>query len=115
MFWRALATITLLALAGTALGGGGDWVIREDGVGPAKIGMTLAQLRTALHDRLIEDGDSGNEGCWYVTAAKHPHIALMILDGHFVRADVTARGIATTDGVQVGDSERDIRKRYGRR
>lgn len=113
MLRRILTTIALLAVAATALGADGEWVIREDGVGPAKIGMTVPELRAALHQRLIEDKDSGSEGCWYARPAKHPDISFMIEDGRFVRADVTVRGIATTDGIQVGDSESAVRKRYG--
>lgn len=113
MFRRVLTTLVLLAVASTPFAADGDWVIREDGVGPAKIGMTLTQLRTALHDRLIEDGDSGSDNCWYAKPAKHPHISFMILDGRFVRADVVVRGVPTMDGVQVGDSESDVRRRYG--
>jgi hypothetical protein len=112
MFRRVLTTLTLLAVAATALGADGDWVIREDGVGPAKIGMTVPELRKALHDRLIEDDDSGSDNCWYAKPGKHPHISFMILDGRFVRADVVVRGVSTMDGVQVGDSESAVRRRY---
>ena len=115
MFRRILTTLMLLVLAGAALGADASWVIREDGVGPAKVDMTLAQLKTALHDRLIEEGDSGSDSCEYVKPAKHPQVSFMILDGRFVRADVVVRGIATTDGIQVGDSESDVRQRYGKK
>jgi len=105
----------ILAAASSTLGADDGWVIGEDGAGPAKIGMTLSQLKLALHERLIDDEPSGSENCWYVRPAKHPHISFMILDGRFVRADVDARGIATTDGIQVGDSESEVRHRYGQK
>jgi len=105
----------MLAATSGPVGADGDWVIREDGVGPAEIGMTLSQLKAVLHERLVDDEPSGSEECWYVKPAKHPHISFMILDGRFVRVDVEARGIATTDGIQVGDSESEVRQRYGRK
>lgn len=112
MLRRILGSLAIVALVSSSLGADGGWVIREDGVGPAKIGMTLAQLRAVLKERLKEE-DSGSDTCWYVTSAKHPHTSFMILDGRFVRADVTARGIATTDGIQVGDFETAVRTKYG--
>lgn len=30
---------------------GDDWIVRQKGVGPAKIGMSLSQLNTALHQK----------------------------------------------------------------
>lgn len=112
MLRRIVGLVAILVLVSSSLGAEDGWVIREDGVGPARIGMTLPQLRAALHERLKEE-DSGSDACWYETSAKHPHTAFMILDGRFVRVDVTARGIATTDGIQVGDFESAVRKKYG--
>jgi len=112
MLRHILGLLAIVALVSSSLGADGGWVIREDGVGPAKVGMTLAQLRSILNERLKEE-DSGSDACWYVTSAKHPHTSFMILGGHFVRADVTARGIPTTDGIQVGDLEAAVRTKYG--
>ena len=88
------------------------WVVRDDGVGPVKIGMTLAQLSAVLHEKLSEQ-ESDNDSCYYVTASKHDHIAFMIIDGRVERIDVDAPGIATSTGVQVGNSELSVRKIYG--
>ena len=107
--------MAMLVMASGSFSARDVWVIREDGVGPAKIGMTLPQLKTALHERLVEDDTSGSDACWYVKPAKHPHVSFMILNGYFVRADVDARGVATVDGIQVGDSELAVRRRYGAR
>ena len=47
MTFRAFLAL-ILAVAGVgAFAADGVWVIREDGVGPAKIGMTLSQLSTS--------------------------------------------------------------------
>jgi hypothetical protein len=112
MSLRTLVLAAVLVFAGGAPRVDDVWVVREDGVGPAKIGMTLSELRGALQERLVEE-DSGSEGCWYVKPAKHPGISFMILDGRFVRADVATRGIATVHGIRVGDSESVTRRTYG--
>lgn len=113
MLPRTLTVLVILVLASAFSRADDGWMIREDGVGPAKIGMTLSQLKAALHERLVEDEPSGSEGCWYVKPAKHPNVSFMILDGRFVRADVDARGIPTIKGIQVGDPESVARRTYG--
>jgi hypothetical protein len=115
MLTRALTAFVILILIGACLKADDDWVIREDGVGAAKIGMSLSQVKAALHERLVidENRPSGSDGCSYVRPIKHRHISFMILDGHFVRADVDARGMATTEGSQVGDLESATLRTYG--
>jgi|SRR5580698_9626332 hypothetical protein len=88
------------------------WVIREDGMGPLKVGMSLTELKTVLHQELSEE-ESGSENCFYLHARGHAHLALMIEDGRLSRIDVDAPGIATSTGIQVGDSEQHLRQVYG--
>jgi len=90
----------------------GAWVVRYDGVGPVKIGVSLDQLSATLHERLLKD-ESGGESCFYVRARGHDHIAFMIEDSRLVRIDVDAPGIRTSAGFQVGDSEAHARRVYG--
>jgi hypothetical protein len=115
MLNRCLAAVLLLCsfLLSTSLAAD-TWVIREDGVGPVKVGMTLAQLTAIFHQKLAEE-DSGSDNCYYVTAPGHDHVGFMINDGRVARFDVNARGIATATGVQVGDTEAQVRKIYGTR
>ena len=89
----------------------GDWVIRQDGVGPAKIGMSLSQLNTALHERFAME----DQGCFYVTTTKHPQVSFMIENRRLVRIDIDKPGVRTTQGVQVGDSEEHVKQVYGSR
>jgi len=107
-----MARILLCAcLLGSSVAGD-SWIVSEDGIGPAKIGMTLDQLRSTLHRKLTEE-ESGNESCYYVHARGRDHIRFMIIDGRLVRIDVDAPGILTTSGLQVGDSEALAQKVYG--
>jgi hypothetical protein len=100
-------------LVATSFASGG-WVIREDGVGPIKVDMTLAQLSAALHQELTAD-ERDEEGCFYINPRGHDNVSFMIIDGHVVRAEVNAPGISTSTGIQVGDSEAKVRKFYGAR
>jgi hypothetical protein len=94
------------------------WVIREDGVGPAKVGMTLPQLNAVLGEKFTKPSEKGEEGeggdaCFYVNPAKHPHVSFMIENGRFARVDTDAPGIHTIEGVQVGDAESKVLRVYG--
>ena len=91
---------------------GDDWVVREDGVGPIKVGMSLSELNAALHERFTMPTSKDDQGCFYVSSAKHPHISYMIEAGHVVRVDVDS---ATAQGVQVGDAEEHALQAYGPR
>jgi len=90
------------------------WIIREDGVGPVKVGMTLAQLSAALHQELAAD-ERDEQSCFYINARGHDSVSFMIIDGHMARVEVGAPGVKTSTGIQVGDSEGQVRKVYGAR
>jgi hypothetical protein len=108
--WQLLLCVFLV---GSSLASD-DWVIREDGAGPVKVGMTLAQLSAALHQELAAD-ERDEQGCFYINPRGHDHVSFMIIDGHVARVEVGAPGIKTTTGIQVGDSEAQVRKVYGAR
>jgi hypothetical protein len=91
-----------------------SWVLREDGIGPAKIGMSLAQLNAVLHEKFsTPTGEWESKECFYVKPSRHPDIAFMIEDGRVTRIDVDGAGISTSTGVQVGDPESHAVKVYG--
>jgi len=91
------------------------WVVREDGVGPVKIGMSLPELNKVLHENFSVPDDKEEQGCFYVNPGKHPEFALMILDGHLARIDVSTPGVFTSKGAQVGDTEAQVLKLYSDR
>jgi hypothetical protein len=89
-----------------------SWVLRENGIGPVKVGMSRAQLSAVLHDEFIE-GPSSNDSCSYVHARGNDRLWFMLIDGKLVRVDVNGPGIKTSTGIQVGDSEASVRGVYG--
>jgi len=107
------AFLFCLLLVGSSPASDG-WVVRDDGVGPVKIGMALAQLSTALHQELAAD-ERDEQGCFYINARGHDHVGFMIIDGRVRRVDVGAPGLKTSTGLQVGDPEAQVRKVYGAR
>jgi hypothetical protein len=108
-------SILLVLLSVSMVQADEDWVIREDGVGPVRIGMTVPQLNVVLHQRFSIPKDKDEQACFYVKPTKHPQIAFMIENGRLSRANVDGPGISTTEGVQVGDSEEHARRVYGAR
>ena len=106
---RALHLAALLVLVSYA---SDAWIVRDDGVGPVRVGMTLAQVKATLRQGGAEE-ESSSDTCFYVHLPSHPHLAFMIEDGRLSRVDVDARGIATSAGIQVGDSEARARQIYG--
>jgi len=91
-----------------------NWVLRDNGIGPIKIGMSLSQLNAVLHERFSKPTQEWeSQECFYVKPRRHPHIAFMIEDGRLTRIDVDGAGISTSTVVQVGDSESHALKIYG--
>jgi hypothetical protein len=114
MVLRVSILLSMIALLSIGLvQADGNWVIREDGVGPVKIGMTLPELNAALDERFSAPKNRESQACFYVKPAKHTHLAFMIEDGRLSRADVDEPGVSTAEGIQVGDSEELARRVYG--
>lgn len=79
------------------------------GIGPIRIGMTEAQLRGALKQKLeLEEFD---EGCSYLTPAVKG-IAFMLLDSRVARVDINEGTWLTKEGAGIGFSEARIRRLY---
>jgi hypothetical protein len=90
-----------------------SWVIRDKGIGPVKIGMSLPELNTVLREKFSMPENKDGQSCFYVDSAKHAGIGFMILDGRLARIDVVRPGVRTAKGIQVGDSEARALEVYG--
>jgi len=95
--------------------GAGDassWALRADGVGPVKVGMTVAEADQALPGGL--DNTTGLEACDYVRPKQGPGgVSLMVVDGRIARVDVVdSARVPTTAGVMPGESEARVREAY---
>jgi hypothetical protein len=89
------------------------WTVRADGVGSVEIGMSLSELNGILHESFSMPSEQSAQGCFYVNAKKHPGLSFMIENGSLARIDVRNRGVATSKGIKVGDSEARVSEVYG--
>lgn len=90
---RLMALIDTAILSGAAMADD-SWIVREDGAGPAKIGMTLSQLNAVLHEKFAMPA------CFDVEPKHHPQLDFMILEGRLERIEVHNPGVLTDTGIQ---------------
>jgi hypothetical protein len=116
MNWRKVIVVCILCVATVSIYATSHlWVVRFDGAGPIKIGMSLSQLNVVLHESFSMPAEKDDQACFYVNPAKHPGLGIMIEDGRVVRIDVERDGIATAEGIRVGDSEAHAMQVYGQK
>ena len=111
---RILALACLATIVTPALGGA-KLVLRPDGMGRVRIGMTLPQLNRLLHDKMKASDDADEQHCFLTSPAKFSEVIFMIEEGRLSRIETRAVGVATTEGIQVGDTEARGKQVYGRR
>lgn len=88
------------------------WTASAQGVGAVRVGMTRAQAEAVLSAPL--EGDPGANGCVYLRSSALPEgVRLMGIGGLIVRVDITAPGVPTAAGVEVGAFAREVHAAYG--
>ena len=112
----AAATATATVNSPTdAPGGVAGPVLRMDGVGPVKVGMTVAQAQKALGEKIALD-PTLDASCNVGQAKKmFPSLSFMTVGGVIARIDTTDPAVRTPEGAHVGSTEQEIRKLYGSR
>jgi hypothetical protein len=94
------------------------WVMRIDGMGPLRVGMTLDEARTALGGDLAMNADNpdhpeGADRCDYPRSARLPAGVQMMVQGQrVVRVEVDSGTAATAEGARIGDAEARIEQLY---
>jgi hypothetical protein len=94
---------------------GDAWTVRPDGAGPVKIGITLSQLSSVLQEKFRMPEDKEDQDCFFVGSHKHQGLFFMIEKGRLSRITVHVHGMSTTEGIQVGDSQKRVWQVYGSR
>lgn len=85
------------------------------GLGPVRVGMTVEAAAQAL-GRPLEPVTAPTDECtFYAPATGFDGLSFMVAAGTVARADVTAGGTATTEGVAIGQTEAEAQRRYGGR
>jgi hypothetical protein len=94
------------------------WVMRFDGAGPLRVGMTLDEARAALGgDLRMSAPGEGIEGsrdrCDYPqSGALQPGVRVMVEGQRLVRIEVDSGTVSTAEGARVGDTEARITQLY---
>lgn len=90
-------------------------IVRLDGIGPVRVGMSLSDLNKVLHTHYTKPTDPDEQACNYVEVPHLTGIGLMILDGRVARVDVDNESTRTAKGIHNGDSEAHALEVYGKR
>jgi len=88
------------------------WRLSETGIGPVRVGMTVAEAAAALPDAGAAHPET--EACAYVGLSGLPAgVSLMTEGGRVVRVDVDdSSAVATTRGARVGWTEARVLALY---
>lgn len=86
------------------------WTVTENGWGPIRAGMSVADARTALGGDLP---DPVSRECDHVRPPGAPSgLLIMTVDGQVARVEVNDTTVSTAAGAHVGDSEARINALY---
>jgi hypothetical protein len=90
-------------------------IVRFDGIGAVRVGMSLRDLNGALHTSYSRPSDPEERSCYYVDLPNLPKVGVMMLDGRVARVDVDNAVTPTELGIHNGDSEARALLVYGKR
>jgi hypothetical protein len=87
------------------------WRLSASGIGPVRVGMTVAEAALALHEA---ETPPATEECAYVGLSGLPAgVSLMTEAGRIVRVDVDdSSAVATAEGARVGATEAGVLALY---
>ena len=93
-----------------------EWRLTPEGYGPARIGMTQAQVSSALRVRLEGEALDDANSCIEMDApAALPGVYFMFVDRRLSRISLTEPSRATTPrGIGIGATEAQVRRAYPR-
>ncbi|MGI8807963.1 MAG: hypothetical protein ACR2KK_09010 [Acidimicrobiales bacterium] len=85
------------------------------GVGPVRVGMTLAEASAAAGRRIVAKPAPSPE-CGFADPEGGPEgVSFMVVSGRIVRVDVAGGPVKTLSGAGVGDTEPQVQARYSNR
>ena len=90
------------------------FTVSADAAGPIRIGMSVADLQNAAG--AITPPPNAAAECAYVhPASAPPGVLAMLTKGVVARIDVDSAGVATAEGIAVGDSASKVNEAYAGR
>jgi hypothetical protein len=81
-----------------------------DGIGPVKVGMTVAEAESAAGIELV--GTKPNWGGYTVKPKDSPNVLFLVVHDRIATVDVGDRQITTHCGAKLGDTEARIKALY---
>ena len=90
-------------------------VMTLNGLGPLRIGLSEAQLRSRHRAAPEETAPDPEVDCAYWSSPLYPGVAMMVSGGKLVRIETEDKRYRTPGGARVGLAESDLRARYGAR
>lgn len=94
-------------------------VLRMDGIGPIRVGMTVPEAEKASGVKLKPIQETMNECTFVAPDGKIQDIIFMVFKGKIVRADTPDEGMSqkpsqvkTPEGIGVGDSMAKVKSTY---
>jgi len=110
------ATGSLLLMAGTAAAQPPQWRLTPAGYGPAQIGMTRAQVSSALGVSLEGEAIEDANTCIEMDAqSTFPGVYFMFVNRRLSRVSLTEPSrVKTPRGIGIGASEAQVRRAYPR-
>ena len=92
----------------------GGFAVSADAAGPIRVGMSVADLKNAAGD--LTPPPNATAECAYVhPASAPPGVLAMLAKGVVARIDVDSSGVATAEGVAVGDTVSKVNEAYAGR
>ena len=104
------------ALLATSVAPAPTWKLTPSGWGPARIGMTRAQVSKVLHVELQGDAFDNEGTCQELYGADNamPGLFFMFEGGKLTRVSASEpSAVATPRGIHVGSTAEEVRKAYG--
>lgn len=109
-------TVTATALMSTTPAVAGEGLMLElRGLGPVRVGMTVEDVARALGRSLRPVTAPTDECTFYAPASGFDGLSFLVAGGTVARVDVTAGPTATAEGMAIGQSEAEAKRRYGDR
>ena len=90
-------------------------VMTLEGLGPLRIGLSEAQLRSRHRAAPQEAAPDPEVDCAYWSSPLYPGVAMMVSGGRLVRIETEDKRYHTPGGARVGLAESELRARYGAR
>ena len=111
---RALAIVAIASIGSAHAAS--QKLVTFDGVGPVRLGMSVAEVEHALGSRLDPvDKQIYSDECFVTQRAdkSEPEIRYAIVKGHLTLIDVWQREVATSEGISIGSLRADVLRIYG--